>query len=178
MITLFEWAFWQQVAGFVSLLQRFFTYGLSSGSSLTGRQTEQFSLQGGSSRQEISGKSNSGGRYRPPHLRKLDNNDRQQRSYDNQSLSSKVSSELSVASSDSEHSDTDGSVKDIDKYQSSKVRLAALMCVQVRFLASIYVALILFFSFPLLFNFHFYFFPWFKWNLSFFSFISFGNRFF
>ncbi|RRT43330.1 hypothetical protein B296_00055634 [Ensete ventricosum] len=70
------------------------------------------------------------GPYKPPHLRKKDgpNNN----TLDAQCSSDHVPSKYGFTSSDSDHSDGDGSSNHIDRFRSSKVRLAALTCIQVR----------------------------------------------
>ncbi|RZS26641.1 hypothetical protein BHM03_00060004 [Ensete ventricosum] len=68
------------------------------------------------------------GPYKPPHLRKKDgpNNN----TLDAQCSSDHVPSKYGFTSSDSDHSDGDGSSNHIDRFRSSKVRLAALTCIQ------------------------------------------------
>lgn len=70
--------------------------------------------------------------YRPPHLRKRDDlNTKQPVSCDWRRLSAHDSCSSDVISSDSDFSDSDGSVPDSYFAQSSKVRIAAIVCIQV-----------------------------------------------
>lgn len=70
--------------------------------------------------------------YRPPHLRKRDDlNNKQPVSCDWQRLSAHDSGSSDVISSDSDFSDSDGSVRDSYCGESSKVRIAAIVCIQV-----------------------------------------------
>nr|CAB37552.1 hypothetical protein [Arabidopsis thaliana]CAB80477.1 hypothetical protein [Arabidopsis thaliana] len=69
--------------------------------------------------------------YRPPHLRKRDDlNTRQPVSSSWRRLSAHDSGSSDVISSDSDFSDSDGSVPDSYFAQSSKVRIAAIVCIQ------------------------------------------------
>ncbi|CAH8277898.1 unnamed protein product [Arabidopsis lyrata] len=69
--------------------------------------------------------------YRPPHLRKRDVlNTKQPVSCDWRHLSAHDSGSCDVISSDSDFSDSDGSVRDSYCAQSSKVRIAAIVCIQ------------------------------------------------
>ncbi|KAB2609005.1 hypothetical protein D8674_012173 [Pyrus ussuriensis x Pyrus communis] len=69
--------------------------------------------------------------YRPPHLRQRDNsNMKQSEAWGSQSLSDHESSANEFALSDSDYSDSDGSIKDTDNIQKSKVRVAAIVCIQ------------------------------------------------
>lgn len=70
--------------------------------------------------------------YRPPHLRKRDDlNTRQPVSSSWRRLSAHDSGSSDVISSDSDFSDSDGSVPDSYFAQSSKVRIAAIVRIQV-----------------------------------------------
>ncbi|XWS50226.1 hypothetical protein CRYUN_Cryun12cG0070300 [Craigia yunnanensis] len=69
--------------------------------------------------------------YRPPHLRKKAGLTlRQAKAQDPQSSSDHDSSMVDVTSSDSDYSDNDGSLKDINGSRCSKVRVSAIVCVQ------------------------------------------------
>ncbi|KAM1080414.1 hypothetical protein COP2_015444 [Malus domestica] len=68
---------------------------------------------------------------RPPHLRQGDNsNMKQSEARGSQSLSDHESSANEFALSDSDYGDSDGSIKDTDNIQKSKVRVAAIVCIQ------------------------------------------------
>lgn len=130
----FEYPF-PQVAGFVASLQMFFMYGLTNKSRLVCQNPgskEEFSSLSLSSRSEESSKSERG-TYRPPHLRKRGGMSIQAfRGWNAQSISSCEASSSGISSSDSEHSDNDGSMKGIDQFRSSRARIAAIFCIQVR----------------------------------------------
>ncbi|CAD5187668.1 unnamed protein product [Musa acuminata subsp. malaccensis] len=119
------------VPGLVATLQLFLVYGLPSRSSLrpmiSDLKEKAFISSGIKSGLGESIKSVPGP-YKPPHLRKKDgpNND----TLDAQCSSDHVPSKYGFTSSDSDHSDSDGSSKHIDRFRSSKVRLAALTCIQ------------------------------------------------
>ncbi|KAL1220751.1 hypothetical protein V5N11_035550 [Cardamine amara subsp. amara] len=68
--------------------------------------------------------------YRPPHLRKEDLNTKLPVSCDWQHLSAQDSASSDVISSDSDFSDSDRSIMDSYCTQSSKVRIAAIVCIQ------------------------------------------------
>ncbi|CAN6718351.1 unnamed protein product [Malus baccata var. baccata] len=69
--------------------------------------------------------------YRPPHLRQGDNsNMKQSEARGSQSLSDHESSVNEFALSDSDYGDSDGSIKDTDNIQKSKVPVAAIVCIQ------------------------------------------------
>lgn len=118
--------------GLVATLQLFLVYGLPSRSSLrpmiSDLKEKAFISSGIKSGLGESIKSVPGP-YKPPHLRKKDGptND----TLDAQCSSDHVPSKYGFTSSDSDHSDSDGSSKHIDRFRSSKVRLAALTCIQV-----------------------------------------------
>lgn len=70
--------------------------------------------------------------YRPPHLRKKDSlNMKQSKAQDSLCFSDHESSATEFTSSDSDCSDSDGLGKNTDSIQSSKVRVAAIVCIQV-----------------------------------------------
>lgn len=105
-----------QVSGFVTTLRLFFVYGLNSRPQLTSPAIGH-NEQGGVSLNFYSEEPKKKGRipYRPPHLRKKYSE----------------SSTVDFILSDSDYSDNDGSLKDTDSVQGSKVRVAALVCLQV-----------------------------------------------
>lgn len=71
--------------------------------------------------------------YRPPHLRKKDySNVKHNRARCSQYISDSESS-INVTSSDSDFSDGDGSAKESARVQNSRVRVAAIICIQVNF---------------------------------------------
>ncbi|KAF2313562.1 hypothetical protein GH714_011735 [Hevea brasiliensis] len=82
--------------------------------------------------------------YRPPHLRKKENiNMKQPRTLDSLCIYDHESSATEFVSSDSDCSDSDGSVKDIESIQSSKVRVAAIVCIQARIASASTLAVML-----------------------------------
>lgn len=113
----------------------FFTYGLPGRSSLppatSGSKDKSFSSPDMKSGQ-LECRQSEHGRYRPPHLRKREGT--KINLVDAQSSSDNEPSKYGLGSSDSDHSDSDGPVKEGDHYRSSKVRLAAIICIQVMFL--------------------------------------------
>ncbi|XP_050227184.1 uncharacterized protein LOC126676898 [Mercurialis annua] len=69
--------------------------------------------------------------YRPPHLRQKDSLImKQPKARDSLSFSDHESSTAESMSSDSDCSDSDGAAKETDSIQSSKVRVAAIVCIQ------------------------------------------------
>ncbi|KFK33977.1 hypothetical protein AALP_AA5G086100, partial [Arabis alpina] len=69
--------------------------------------------------------------YRPPHLRKRDDlNTKLPASCDWRHLSAQDSASSDIISSDSDFSDSEGSIRDSYCAQSSKVRIAAIVCIQ------------------------------------------------
>ncbi|XP_065858384.1 uncharacterized protein [Euphorbia lathyris] len=121
----------EQVSGFVATLRVLFTYGLSN-------KPRRTFPTGGLKENELSANhlkltlkeptKKDHAPYRPPHLRKKDTiNSEQPKSLDFLSISD---SESDFASSDSDCSDSDGMGKDTDTIQSSKVRVAAIRCIQ------------------------------------------------
>nr|GEU72704.1 hypothetical protein [Tanacetum cinerariifolium] len=108
------------VAGFVAALRMFLGYGLASKS--------QNVLPVGAYKKDVRVTSlnsqlaeSSSGRYRPPHVRK-------QNQIKDPSSASKL--DLDYMSSDSDLSDSDGSTKGSGNFRSSKVRVAAIVCIQ------------------------------------------------
>lgn len=126
-----------QVSGFVASLRMFFSYGFSSRTQFTrpviGQKENELSLASLKSSLEEPKKTNHSP-YRPPHLRKRDgSNLKQNGDRGSQGLSDQESSTLDFTSSDSDYSDSDGSMKDTESIQKSKVRVAAIVCIQVSF---------------------------------------------
>jgi hypothetical protein len=122
------------VTGFVVALRMFFTYGLSSRTQLTypaaGHQEMELHTVSKSSLEEPKRVDHSP--YRPPHLRKMKtSNMKEKKAWNPQSFSDHESSMGYFTSSDSDYSDSDGLVKDSDTVQNSKVRVAAIVCIQV-----------------------------------------------
>ncbi|XP_073224565.1 uncharacterized protein [Cicer arietinum] len=69
--------------------------------------------------------------YRPPHLRKRDcSNVKPNRARYSQCISDNETSTINVTSSDSDFSDGDGSAKESARGQNSRVRVAAIICIQ------------------------------------------------
>uniref|UniRef100_A0A2N9IEJ3 Integrase catalytic domain-containing protein n=1 Tax=Fagus sylvatica TaxID=28930 RepID=A0A2N9IEJ3_FAGSY len=123
------------VTGFVAALRMFFTYGLESRTQHTypadGNQDKELRIMSKSSLEEPKKVDHSP--YRPPHLRKKDTSNMKQKKAQNpQSFSDQESSMVDFTSSDSDYSDSDGSVKETETVRNSKVRVAAIVCIQVR----------------------------------------------
>ncbi|XP_022722364.1 HEAT repeat-containing protein 6 isoform X2 [Durio zibethinus] len=124
----------EHVSGFVASLRMFFIYGLTSGPQLMSaavgcKEKELGSLSLKFTSEEPKRTNNS--LYKPPHLRKKDGlNTRQAKAQDSQISSDHDSPIVDVTSSDSDYSDNDGSLKDINSSCYSKVRVSAIVCVQ------------------------------------------------
>ena len=126
-----------QVSSFVASSQFFFVYGLTSGPQLMcaaigckGKEPDSLSLKLTSEEPKRTNNTP----YRPLHLRKKDGlSMRQAKAQDPQSSFDHDSSMVDVTSSDSDYSDNDGSLKDINGSRCSKVRVSAIVCVQVKF---------------------------------------------
>ncbi|KAJ6313915.1 hypothetical protein OIU78_017547 [Salix suchowensis] len=122
------------VSGFVATLRLFFIYGINSRQQFTASPTvnkeKELSLVSLKlNSKEPARKDNAP--YRPPHLRKKDGvNMKQPKAQDPLCLSDHESSATDFMSSDSDCSDSDVSGKDTDGIQSSKVRVAAIVCIQ------------------------------------------------
>ncbi|KAJ4711744.1 HEAT repeat-containing protein 6 [Melia azedarach] len=120
------------LSGFVAALRLFFVYGLTSRPQLTSvavGHNEQDLVSLNFTSQEPKKKDNIP--YRPPHLRKKDSlSIKQPKAQNYQVFSDHESSTVDFTSSDSEYSDSDGSLKDTDNVRSSKVRVAAIVCLQ------------------------------------------------
>lgn len=126
-----------QVPGFVAALRIFLTY------SLTSRKARTIGPVFGLRDKEVTSTSSKANideaekvdrkPYRPPHLREKDSSEFQRsKNFDSKSSSDYESSVVDFPSSDSDYSDSDSSMRDIDS-RNSKVRLAAVICIQVRF---------------------------------------------
>ncbi|XP_039123286.1 HEAT repeat-containing protein 6 isoform X1 [Dioscorea cayenensis subsp. rotundata] len=118
------------VAGFVSTLQMFFTYGLSSRSFLVPTTIGSVNKENGTSNHKsrfVESSKNEHGRYKPPHLRKKETLMQVPKSL---SSSDSELSKNGFTSSDSDQSDGDGFAKFEDPFRSSKARIAAINCVQ------------------------------------------------
>lgn len=125
------------MSGFVAALRMFLSYGISGRTQLTspviGQKEKELSLASLKPSLEDPPKTNRTP-YRPPHLRQRDSSSMKQNgARGSLSLSDHESSALDFASSDSDYSDSDGSMKDTDNVQKSKVRVAAIVCIQVFF---------------------------------------------
>ncbi|KAI0529135.1 hypothetical protein KFK09_001682 [Dendrobium nobile] len=119
------------VAGFVTTLQMFLTYGLPKRSSSASTAVESKNKGINSAYQNsenLESRKSERVPYRPPHLRRREGNNMSLPSAE--STSDSESSRLSLFSSDSEHSDNDATTLDGDCYRSSKARLAAILCLQ------------------------------------------------
>uniref|UniRef100_A0A6M2EBA4 DUF4042 domain-containing protein n=1 Tax=Populus davidiana TaxID=266767 RepID=A0A6M2EBA4_9ROSI len=122
------------VSGFVATLRLFFIYGINSRQQFTAspavnkeKELSLASLKLNS--KEPVRKDNTP--YRPPHLRKKDSvYMKQPKAQDSLCLSDHESCATDFMSSDSDCSDSDVSGKDTDGIQSSKVRVAAIVCIQ------------------------------------------------
>lgn len=122
------------MAGFVAALKMFFTYGVSSRTQFrypdVGHQEKKLHITSESSLEEP--KRVDCSPYKPPHLRRKDTlNMKQKKSWNPQSSSDCESSTVEFTSSDSDYSDSDGLVQDSETVRNSKVRVAAIVCIQV-----------------------------------------------
>ncbi|PPR83440.1 hypothetical protein GOBAR_AA37273 [Gossypium barbadense] len=124
----------EHVSSFVASLRMFFVYGLTSGNQVMCAAVSSKEKESGSPRLKLTlkePKRTNSTPYRPPHLRKKDNlNTRQAKALDPQSSSDQISSMVDVTSSDSDYSDSDGSLKDINDSRCSKIRVSAIVCIQ------------------------------------------------
>ncbi|KAH9718802.1 DUF4042 domain-containing protein [Citrus sinensis] len=117
------------VSGFVTALRLFFVYGLTSSPQFTFPAVGHKEVSPNLPSEEP--KKIDHTPYRPPHLRKKDRlNIKQSKPQDHRIFSDDDSFTMNFMSSDSDYSDSDGSIKDTDSVQSSKVRVAALVCLQ------------------------------------------------
>ncbi|KAK1303091.1 hypothetical protein QJS10_CPB11g01898 [Acorus calamus] len=126
----------EHVAGLVASLQLFFTYGLSNRSAYVFGTSDSKDKEVDSpiiKSRVVEPTRSDCGRYRPPHLRKREENSvhvPKTKFWGSESSVRDVPSGFGSASSDSEQSDSDGFVKDMDRFRSSKARIAALICIQ------------------------------------------------
>ncbi|KAJ6753435.1 MALARIA ANTIGEN-RELATED [Salix purpurea] len=122
------------VSGFVATLRLFFIYGINSRQQFTASPTVNKEKELSSASLKLNSKEpvrKDNAPYRPPHLRKKDGvNMKQPKAQDPLCLSDHESSATDFMSSDSDCSDSDVSGKDTDGIQSSKVRVAAIVCIQ------------------------------------------------
>lgn len=121
---------------FVSVLRTFLTYGVSSSRTsstylLSDYEEKEPNILSPQARWEQVNKSDHTA-YRPPHLRKKEcSNVKHNGPWLSQNISDNESSTVNATSSDSDFSDGDGSVKESGRMQNSRVRVAALICIQV-----------------------------------------------
>ncbi|KAG8634130.1 HEAT repeat-containing protein 6 isoform X2 [Manihot esculenta] len=128
---------WQstiKVSSFVATLRMFFVYGLTSRTEFSflanSHEEKEFSKMRLKLTLEESVRKDHAP-YRPPHLRKKENiSMKQPRIQDSVCIYDHESSATEFVSSDSDCSDNDGSVKDTESIQNSKVRVAAIVCIQ------------------------------------------------
>lgn len=126
-----------QVSSFVAALRMFFTYGIPGNPQLStypvnALPEKEVTLTCFKSPLEEP-KTTEPGKYRPPHLRKRDLLNKNQTASTCHSFSDHESSRLDFASSDSDCSDSDGPMKDTDSVLKSRIRVAAMECIQVTF---------------------------------------------
>ncbi|KAA8525060.1 hypothetical protein F0562_007076 [Nyssa sinensis] len=122
----------EHVAGFVAALRMFFIYGLTKRTQLVCPMTGPNQEPSSTSLKLNLVESNKidCGPYRPPHLRKKDQeNLHLLKAWKSPSFSDHESI-ADYTSSDSDISDSDGSAKDNDNVRSSKARVAAIICIQ------------------------------------------------
>ncbi|KAG7532293.1 hypothetical protein ISN45_Aa08g000010, partial [Arabidopsis thaliana x Arabidopsis arenosa] len=122
------------VSSFIAALRMFFCFGLTGPPQFSHsdvvHKDKQLNVMLSTLISGVSKNANNNP-YRPPHLRKRDVlNTKQPVSCDWRHLSAHDSGSCDVISSDSDFSDSDGSVRDSYCAQSSKVRIAAIVCIQ------------------------------------------------
>ncbi|ESQ53046.1 hypothetical protein EUTSA_v10024269mg [Eutrema salsugineum] len=125
---------WRYVSSFIAALRMFFCFGLTGtphfSHSDVVHKDKQLDVKLSTLKSGVS-KNAKNTPYRPPHLRKRDElNSKLPVSCDWRRLSAHDSASSDVLSSDSDFSDSDGSIRDSYCSQSSKVRRAALVCIQ------------------------------------------------
>lgn len=117
----------------------FLTYGLNRKSPLLPGNTSSKEKSSSFPRQKsgsVEIRNTEHRRYVPPHLRKSGG----LVSHPSDTPASEYEfSKCELTSSDSELSDSDRATKDGDIFRSSKTRIAALVCIQVRFVVTIHV---------------------------------------
>lgn len=120
------------MSAFVAVLRIFLVYGLSgrtsSTSLLVGHEEKDISNVSPNAPKEQLNTSNRSA-YRPPHLRKRDV--KHNRARCSQYICDNESSTINVTSSDSDFSDGDSSAKESGRVQNSRVRVAAIICIEV-----------------------------------------------
>ncbi|OIW03035.1 hypothetical protein TanjilG_20963 [Lupinus angustifolius] len=124
------------VSVFVSVLRTFLTYGVSSRSSSTslliGHEEKGLNIKSPQARLEQVTRSDRVA-YRPPHLRKKESsNVKHNIVWHSQNILDHESSTVNATSSDSDFSDGDGSTKESGRGQNSRIRVAAIICIQAR----------------------------------------------
>ncbi|XP_019458388.1 PREDICTED: HEAT repeat-containing protein 6 isoform X1 [Lupinus angustifolius] len=122
------------VSVFVSVLRTFLTYGVSSRSSSTslliGHEEKGLNIKSPQARLEQVTRSDRVA-YRPPHLRKKESsNVKHNIVWHSQNILDHESSTVNATSSDSDFSDGDGSTKESGRGQNSRIRVAAIICIQ------------------------------------------------
>ncbi|CAN8276875.1 unnamed protein product [Cochlearia groenlandica] len=122
------------VSSFIAALRMFFCYGLTGPSQFSHSNVfpkdNQLNVKLSTSFSSVS-KDTKKNPYRPPHLRKRDGlNSKLPVSRDWRRLSADDSASSDVVSSDSDFTDSDGSIRDSYCAESSKVRIAAIVCIQ------------------------------------------------
>lgn len=118
-----------KVTGFGATLQLFFTYGLSSRSSLLPTAINLNGKGVNSENQKPLLESRKSNAYVPPHLRRRE---RSSKNYSDARGSVDCNrTQYGLSSSDSELSDSDGYAMNGDWDRSSKARVAAIVCIQV-----------------------------------------------
>lgn len=123
-----------QVSSFIAALRLFFCFGLNGPPQFSHpdvvHKDKQFNVKLSPLVSGVS-KNAENTPYRPPHLRKRDDsNSKLPVSCDWRRLSTHDSGSSDVISSDSDFSDNEGSFRDSYGAQSSKVRIAAIVCIQ------------------------------------------------
>lgn len=119
-----------KVSGFVAALRIFLRYGLVNNLYATNQPTVQDISMRKKSHFAASSKSGNGP-YRPPHLRKKAMKNMQHEEDGSPILPEDSFSKIYFTSSDSDCSDSDGSVKDNCIVLFAKARLGAIVCIQV-----------------------------------------------
>ncbi|KAK9076613.1 hypothetical protein SSX86_004947 [Deinandra increscens subsp. villosa] len=108
------------VAGFVAALRMFFGYGLTNKSQIVYKKDFRTTSLNSEPAESTSGP------YMPPHLRKKN----QLKDSNSSSIINCSRGTMDYMSSDSDLSDSDGSTRGIGNFRSSKVRVAAIVCIQ------------------------------------------------
>eukprot|EP00252_Welwitschia_mirabilis_P002109 TRINITY_DN12027_c0_g1_i1.p1 TRINITY_DN12027_c0_g1~~TRINITY_DN12027_c0_g1_i1.p1 ORF type:complete len:405 (+),score=65.71 TRINITY_DN12027_c0_g1_i1:90-1304(+) len=117
----------EHVPGFVVALQKFFSYGLSRNRF----KTVCWHHVNDSHEKNLHSKRDMSHPYRPPHLRGPSSVSHEMLTIEEKTGPIQCRQSFNSAfSSDSEHSDTDGALKEVDFFKSSKVRTAAFYCIQ------------------------------------------------